>query len=191
MKNYIILGAGGHAKSLAETIISQGEKVSAYVDPMRCSWLSCKHEKSETAINPEDGAIVLGLGGLHPEKLAHRLLLLEEMLGRGFEAPPIIHSGAQVSGSASLAPGVTILAGAIIQSDVVLKSGAIINTGAIVEHNSVIEAGTHVAPGAIILGNCKIGKTSFVGAGAVVLQGQNVDAKSLIPALTKFSGKKN
>ena len=191
MKNYVILGAGGHAKSLVEAITAKGGEISAYVDPRRCEWLECRHEKDEMAITPEDGSIIVGLGGICPDKLIYRLSILEQMLARDFDAPPIIHPQAQVSVNASLEPGVIIMRGAIIQPGASLGLGCIVNTGAIVEHDSNIGAGAHIAPGAIILGSCNIGKTSFIGAGAVVLQGQEVKKGSLIPALMKFSGKKN
>ena len=191
MNSYILLGAGGHAKALAEAIVAGGGAVTAYVDPKRCDWLDCRHETDEAAVSPADGGVVLGLGGLSPAKLAARLALLESMLERGFEAPPLIHPAAHVSASTSLAPGAAVLAGAVVQPGVELGVGAIVNSGAIVEHDSAIGDGCHIAPGAIVLGDCHIQRCSFVGAGTVILQGRNVAADSFIPALQRYGGDKS
>lgn len=188
MKSHILLGAGGHAKALVEAITAGGGKICAYVDPKVCSWINCRHVLDESQIKPEDGVLVIGLGGISPAKLAVRLELLSSLIARGFEAPPVVHPAAYVSANASLAPGTVILAGAVIQPGVILGTGAIINSGAIVEHDSTVGAGSHIAPGAIILGNCKIGTHCFVGAGTVVVQEKIITNGSLIPALHKFSG---
>ncbi|MEE2932212.1 MAG: hypothetical protein VX941_02170 [Pseudomonadota bacterium] len=188
MRSHILLGAGGHAKSLVEAITAGGGKICAYVDPKVCSWINCRHVRDESQVEPEDGVLAIGLGGISPAKLAARLELLSIMLARGFEAPPVVHPASYVSANASLAPGTVILAGAVVQPGVKLGTGVIINSGAIVEHDSNIGAGSHVAPGAIILGNCKIGTHCFVGAGTVIVQEKIVTNNSLIPALHKFSG---
>lgn len=190
MSTFVLLGAGGHAKSLVESIRAAGGSISVYVDPVPSRWLDARHETDEQAVTPEDGNVIVGLGGLSPTKLSARLALLDRFLARDFAATPIIHPAAHVSPSAELSPGVAILGGAVVQPNTKIGRGAIINTGAIIEHDSTIGAGTHIAPGAIVLGDCRIGDCCFIGAGAVMLQSSSTSGQVFVPALTRHDGDK-
>ena len=183
---YMLAGAGGHARAVLEAIEDAGGRVATYLAPEPSSWLMARHVVSDDAAEPTDGLLALGIGGATPEAHKTRLAMLDDLLGRGFEAPPVIHAAAHVSGSADLGAASAVLAGAVVQPAVEIGRGAIVNSGAIVEHDSMIGAGSHVAPGAIILGDCTIGETCMIGAGSVVLPGSSVPDGALVPALTRF-----
>ena len=185
MKPTILIGAGGHAKALVETLRASGQSVSAYVDPKPAAWLQSRHFSDDADVEPSDGNIALGIGGVDPAGLHRRLGLLDRYLQRGFEAAPVIHGAAYVSSDAFLEPGVAVLGGAIVQPGVTIGRGAIVNSGAIVEHDATIGAGTHIAPGAIVLGDCRIGDCCMIGSGAIVLQACSIPADTLVPALTR------
>jgi sugar O-acyltransferase (sialic acid O-acetyltransferase NeuD family) len=188
MINFILLGAGGHAKALADAITVNGGSIKAYVDPKTSDWLDARHETKEENVEPSDGSVVIGLGGLSPIKLQARLSMLDRFLERGFSAEPIIHPSAYVSPQATLEPGTVILGNAIIQPDARIERGAIVNTSATIEHDSTVGAGAHIAPGAIVLGDCQIGKCGFIGAGTVILQGRTTPDAHFIAALSCYDG---
>ena len=187
MSNFILLGAGGHAKALVETITELEGTVVVYIDPQPADWLDVRHETDEAAVSPEDGSVITGIGGLSPTKLRKRLETLDRFLRRRFTADALIHPAAHVSASADLAAGVSILAGAVIQPEAKIGRGVIINSNATVEHDSVVGCGTHIAPGAIVLGDCRIGECCFIGAGAIVLQGRSVPDGTFLPALSSYT----
>lgn len=182
----LLIGAGGHAKAVAEAAVAALGGISAYVDPRPADWLTAIHVTADNEITASGMPVVIGLGGVTATQLTRRLALLDAYLGRGHRAPAIIHPRAHVSSSARLGAGAIILAGAVVQPGAVVERGAIVNTRAVVEHDSVIGDGAHVAPGAIVLGGCTVGRCAMIGAGAVVLPAATVADEALVPALTRY-----
>lgn len=181
----VLVGAGGHAKGVAEALELAGHMVATYVDPRPALWLDAEHETDDEAVTPDRGALVLGVGGVTPEDLRRRLALLDRYLERRFSAPPIVHPSAVVSRRARLAAGAIVLAGAVLQPDARIGRGALVNTRAVVEHDAVVGEGAHIAPGAVVLGGADIGACCMIGAGAVVLPGATVPALTTVAAGTR------
>ena len=182
----LLIGAGGHAKAVAEAAEAVLGDIIAYVDPRPADWLSAAHVSTDSDIKVNGIPVAIGLGGVTTAQLAKRLALLESYLGRGHCAPAIVHPRAHVSVTARLELGVIVLAGAIVQPSAVVGRGAIINTRAVVEHDSAIGEGAHVAPGAVVLGGCRVGRCAMIGAGAILLPGSIVAEEALVPAMTRY-----
>jgi len=184
----ILIGAGGHAKTLVEALAAAGVEITAYVDRAACAWLpGLRRYESDDAAKDHDGeGFVLGMGAVNPDGLARRLDLFRRYAARGWSSPSVVHPSAIVSENAVLSEGSQALAGAILQPGASVGAAAIVNTGAIVEHDSVVGEGAHVAPGAIVLGGCRVGACSMIGAGAVILQGAAVPDRTLVPANTRY-----
>lgn len=184
----MLVGAGGHAKAIAETIFDNGGVLDRYVDPKAASWLTATHIEcdNEVSEDQDDIRLAIGLGGVTPEGLVRRLEIFDQYRKHGFKAPPVIHGDAIVSDSARCEPGTIILAGAVVQPGATLGRAAIINTRAVVEHDSLIDAGAHIGPGGIVLGGVTIGACAMIGAGAVILPGTNVPPEFLVPAGSVF-----
>ena len=186
---YLLIGAGGHAKAVAEAADASIGDIVAYVDPSPCDWLRAAHLVADTDVKANGISVVMGVGGVTAAQLEARLALLDAYVGRGHAAPPVIHPHAHVSPNARLEAGTIVLAGAVVQPGAVIGRGAIVNTRAVVEHDSVIGEGSHVAPGSVVLGGCRIGRCTMIGAGAVILPNAAVDDGALVPALTRHGGK--
>jgi len=186
----LLVGAGGHAKSVLRAIHESSGTVFAYVDANKADWFDGRHYETDDAALAQSGAqsIVIGLGGTSGDQLKKRLDILDRYLDADLSATPVIHSAATVSDTAELSPGVIVLAGAIVQPHVTLERGAIVNTGAIVEHDCWIGPGAHVAPGAVVLGGCRIGACVMIGAGAVVLPNSTVSDGSIVKSLMRSAG---
>ncbi len=184
--NVILVGAGGHARVVADCIRAGGGTVAAYVDRRVAAWLDAARYDSDEAVPADGQPVAMGLGGVRPEVLARRLALLEAYLQRGFDAPALRHPRSWTGEDVSMAEGAMVLAGALIQPGVVLARGVIVNTGAIVEHETHIGTGTHVAPGAVVLGECRIGANCLIGAGAVLLPGTGIEDGTLVSAATRY-----
>jgi sugar O-acyltransferase (sialic acid O-acetyltransferase NeuD family) len=188
--NFVLVGAGGHAKAVYEAITAAGDAVVAYADPRPAAWLSAHHLEDDASAPRFDpaAAAAIGIGGATPTALAARLAVLDGYLEVGRPEHAVVHASAWVSETAELGPGVIVLAGAVVQPSARLARGAIVNTRAVVEHDSAVGAGSHVAPGAIVLGGCTVGERVMIGAGAVVLPGSVVADDTLIPAASRFPG---
>ncbi len=182
-RDWILIGAGGHAKAVVEGLIARGERIAAYVDPQPAVWLpDARRIATDADADPTAGNLVLGMGGLTVAQLRRRVAVLDAYLGRGAIAPGVIHPTAIVSPSAVLGPGAMVLAGAVVQPNTQLGRGVIVNTGAIVEHDCMVEEGAHIGPGAVVLGGCRVGAFAIVGTRAIVLPGAEVPAGTIARA---------
>lgn len=182
--NFILIGAGGHAKVLLDMI-----KPIAYVDPHPNAWLDtmgAKHmsDAELTALLPQKPSLVMGFVGLTCEALSKRYALMQDYARRGAQFPALIHPAAIASPSSIIHDGVQVLPGAVVNAHAVLKEGVVINSGAVVEHDAVIGSGAHIAPRASVLGSANVGECAFVGSGAVIVQNALVASQHFVKALT-------
>lgn len=183
-----LIGAGGHAKMVAEMLAATGYRVVAYCDRRPAPWLDAPRIDDDARIVelPAKVGVALGVGGIDPGGLARRRRLLESALADGRRAPAIIHPSAVIGRGARIAAGAQVLAGAIVQPGASIGVAAIVNSGALVEHDSEIGDGSHVCPRAVVLADCRVGTDCMIGAAAVVLPGNIVPTATLVPALTRY-----
>ena len=167
MTDWIVVGAGGHARAVADVVQRRGDRVVAVTGDPSGHWevpvLDGDDEAIAMALR-SDTAVALGIGS-DPT----RLRVLERLLAAGVRAPAVVATTATVSATASLAAGVVVLEHAHIGPAAQVGPAALVNTAAVVEHDVVVGSGTHVAPAGVLLGGATSGDLVCVGAGAVVL----------------------
>ena len=178
----IIVGAGGHAKVVLETLRQDGTEVLGLVDSdpemNGASLLGVPIIGGDDAVaeySPHDVRLTIGLGSI-----SQRRKLFGDFKDQAYEFANVIHPAAVVSNVAQLGEGVQIMAGAIIQADARIGDNVIINTGATVDHDCVIGGHVHIAPGATLAGNVRIGVGSLVGAGSTILENVSVGENCII-----------
>lgn len=187
-KQCIILGAGGHAKVVADTIIRQGiYKLVGFIDNKATNKriIDEYYVIGDDSFLPQlftDGVsnIAIGIGFIKPNSFRKQLFI--KLSGIGFNLPPIIDDSATVSKYVSVKRGVYIGKKCVVNPNVLIKEGAIINSASIIEHDSVINEYSHVSVSAVICGGCNIGSNTFIGANATVIQGINIAPNCLIGA---------
>jgi sugar O-acyltransferase (sialic acid O-acetyltransferase NeuD family) len=183
----LLVGAGGHARAIVETLAAAKNPVDVYVDPQPSDWLRARHLRSDDdtdALSKE--RFVVGFGGMSPDQLSRRHAVFRRYRERGWTPRTVIHSSAIISERAEIGDGCIILALAVVQPAARLAEAVIVNTGAMVEHDSSVGAGSHIAPGAIVLGGCTIGEACMIGAGAIVLPGAKVADGTLVPSGARY-----
>ncbi|MGD0516143.1 MAG: acetyltransferase [Thermoguttaceae bacterium] len=185
----VVLGGGGHAAVLIESLQASGlDIVRAVLDQDQSQWGKEILEISVLggdALLPdlkEKGAdcFVVGVGTVGNSRIRRRLY--EYGLSLGLEPLTVIHPTSYVSPSARLAPGCQLLPHSIVHTRAVLGNNVLINSGAIVEHDCVLGDHTHVATGAQIAGGVEIGEGTLIGIGASVRQGVRIGRESVIGA---------
>jgi len=183
----ILLGSGGHAKVLLETLRRGGREIVGITDPVRppgSSWENVAVLGDDSVISRfavDDVILVNGIGSL-PKDSGLRAKLYNEFVAQKYRFETVIDPFAIVAGSVLCRAGAQVMAGAIIQAGTVIAENAIINSGAIVEHDCVIGCHVHVAPGAVLSGNVEIGNNVHIGTGAVIIQGIRIGAGSIVGA---------
>jgi len=172
MSRLLILGAGGHAKVVAETVLASGCASSiAFLDdrhlPPMLGWpvLGRLDLALDQSLQEKFSAALVAIG--HP---ISRLRWLANLQAAGYRIPLLIHPSAWISPSAQIGPGSVVFAQAAVQAQAVIGIGAILNTGCSVDHDAQLSDAVHVCPGARLAGEVKVGARSWIGIGASVIQ---------------------
>ena len=184
MEDIVLVGFGGHGKSVADAVESGNEyRIYGYTDlhdnHNEYRFLGTDDVLQELFTNGITRAFLcvgyLGKGILR-EKLDDKLKAL------GFSFPVIIDPTAVISKKAKIGDGTFVGKGAVINAEATIGRHCIINTGAIVEHECKIDDFTHVAVGAILCGQVSVGKAALIGANATVIQCREVKEREIVPA---------
>uniref|UniRef100_A0A1S7LM70 Putative acetyltransferase [Include 4 Bacterial transferase hexapeptide repeat] n=1 Tax=Magnetococcus massalia (strain MO-1) TaxID=451514 RepID=A0A1S7LM70_MAGMO len=170
-----ILGAGGHAKVVADAAQASGQwREIILLD--RCSapyavgpW--------QVLPEPQDPSTLAGRGvqficGMGDNRLRLKLQTRWEALGLAFAT--VIHPAGVVSPLADLGPGSFVAAGGVVNIDTTIGRCVVINTGATVDHDCQLADGCQIAPGAHLGGGVRVGEATMVGIGAVIKLGCHV-----------------
>ena len=187
VKRCVIFGAGGHAKSVLDALLKDGElKPVGLLDPDPAKkgkvLLGVKILGGEELI-PEllaDGiqTAVLGVGGVCDNSRRAEIFHKAEALG--FKVAGVVHPSAVVSPFASVHPSTQILAHTVVGPDAVVGCGTILNTGTLIEHDCRLGEFVHLASGAVLGGGCLIEDFAHIGSGAVLLQGVSVGIGAIV-----------
>lgn len=186
---FLVWGAGGHGKVVADLLRALGHPLAGFVDadagregaevvPGAAVVL---HEPAffrlvgDGLLPAGCGAVALGVGDN-----ARRLACFRAL--RGLPAPALVHPSAVVSPWAAVGAAAVVFAAAVVNPGAVLHAAVIVNTGAIVEHDCVLGAGAHVSPGAVLAGGVHLGERAWVGAGATVLPGVRIGSGAVVGA---------
>lgn len=186
MEEIIILGAGGHAASVIDSLERGGKYdiIGYIVNDERAgnsdypivgmdSDLECLYQRGIRNI-------AIGIGYLGKSDLREKLY--KHVKAIGFSLPVISDPSAMISQHAEIAEGTFIGKGAIINSGAVIKEACIINSGAIVEHDCKIDEFSHISVGSVLCGGVCVGKATFVGANATVIQEKKIGSNCVLGA---------
>lgn len=175
---HLIIGAGGHAKVVADALIADGALVLGFVvrDPVPAARLMGLPLLDESRDLPGfDRATVrlaMGIGGVGGAPLdTGRAALAAALMAQGWSFAMVRHPAATVAASARLGTGVQLLARAVVQPDAAVGDGTIVNTAAVIEHDCNVGRHCHISIGTILCGDVRVGDGAHVGAGAVVREG--------------------
>ena len=186
VKPIIILGGGGHARVVVDTLFVCDARVLGFVDrdPQKTELEGLQRlggdEYILSSFDPDEIMIANGVGSIG--KPGARLQLFNRFKQHGFSFVTIIHPRAVVSPRAILKEGVQVMAGAIIQPAAHIGENTIVNTGAVVDHDCTIGAHVHIGPGATLSGEVTVGAYSHIGTGASVIQGIKIGSRSIVGA---------
>lgn len=184
MEDIIIVGYGGHAKSVADCIERQKEyKIAGYTDLQKhesqYQYLGSDDELEKIYISGVKRAVI-GIGYMGRGEVREKLY--ERLKKIGYILPVIKDPTAIISDTAVISEGVFVGKGAIVNAAAVVEKMVIVNTNALVEHECHVGEFTHIAVSAVLCGQVQIGKACLVGANSTVLQQRKVESYSVVPA---------
>lgn len=187
----ILVGFGGHARSVADSIELKGEyEVVGYTDLQKTEadngypYLGTDDRLQEIFDSGVRCAVVtVGQIG----DFAGREKLYDLLKKIGYSLPAIIDPTAVVSSKTQIGEGTYIGKGAILNSNVSIGKMCIINSAALCEHDCRIGDFTHVAVRAVLCGEVKIGVGCFIGANSTIVQSVEVGDYSFVDATALVS----
>ena len=185
MEKIIVMGYGGHGKSVVDSIILSGMyEIVGYTD------VEDRHAESIAYLGTDDNLMTLfqngveniafGIGYMGKSKVREKLY--ETVKKIGFQLPPIIDPTATIAADAVIQEGCFIGKRVVVNAGTLISRMCIINTGAIVEHENSIDEYTHIAVGAVLCGNVTVGKHCLVGANSTVIQGTRIGDDVIVGA---------
>lgn len=184
MEDIVLVGFGGHAKSVADCIEREGKyHIVGYTDfqetDSKYIYLGTD-DKLQTIFDSgvRNAAVVIGYMG----KGSLRQRLYSNLKTIGFNLPIIIDPSAVVSNSVVIGEDTFVGKGAVINVEAKIGKMVIINTDSLVEHECVVGNFSHVAVGAVLCGQVNVGEAAFIGANATVIQCREVKSNTIIPA---------
>lgn len=186
MANYLIFGAAGHARVVADCVECCGGEVVGCLDSFQptgaTAWgariLGGEHDAGRLAERWDAGVVVAVGDNWGRAQVAERLRTAHAAL----RFPTVIHPSAQVSRHATIGEGTVILAGAVVNAGANIGSFCLLNTRSSLDHDSVMAEFSSLAPGATVGGNVTIGAYAAISLGASVIQRIRIGAHAVVGA---------
>lgn len=189
MNKIILIGGGGHCKSVIDVIEQEAKfEISGIVDkPELLGSKILGYQVIGNDLNLESLAkkynyALITVGHIKSPLL--RVKLFELVNKAGFTLPPIISSNAYVSKHSKIGNGSVVMHHAIVNANTSIGNNCIINSKALIEHDCSISSHCHISTNATINGGVKIGSKCFVGSNVVTKDNISIKENSFIKAGT-------
>lgn len=188
MEKIIIIGCGGHAKSLVDIIEREGiYTISGFVE----KYVNSEFEYRGYKILGSDDELesifqngikyaAVGIGYMGKGTVRNKIYAKLKMIG--FRLPIFIDPSAIVAKDVKIGEGTMVGKGAILNSGAVIGKMVIVNTAAILEHDCTVEDYSHVSVGAKLCGGVTVKNGCFIGAGTTVIQECHIGKNVLVGA---------
>lgn len=179
-RDVIIIGAGGHAKVIADIVLCSGDNLIGFLDDnIERNAVVYKNYKVIGNISDSteyrDKYYVVAIGDNYTRaKIAKKYSDLKWHTA--------IHPKAVVADTARIGDGTVVMAGAVINPDTIIGEHCIINTSCSIDHDNNIGDYVHVSPRACLAGTVVVGKCSWVCAGSTVINNVNITNDVVIGA---------
>lgn len=182
-KEVVIIGAGGHAKVIADIIKKSGDVVVGFLDDNidiqgKIIFDNKKvlgTTKEECIDKYKDKFFVIAIGS----NKVRELLSNKYHYLNWYTA---IHPNSVISTDVLIGEGTVVMAGAIINAGTQIGKHCIINTSVSVDHDNHIEDFVHISPGTHIAGTVSVGKNSWICTGATIINNIKVEENIIVGA---------
>lgn len=184
-KQLILVGGGGHCKSVIDVAESAGYYILGILDrPEEVG----KEIFSTRVIGTDDdipayvdrAEFIISVGFIKDPST--RIRLYDCVKAAGGKLATVIASTAYVSKYASLGEGTVVMHHAIVNAGVRIGNNVILNSCSVTDHDSVIGDQCHISTGVIVNGGCKVGGNCFIGSRSILVNGITIGDNVIIGA---------
>jgi len=187
MKEIILIGGGGHCKSVIDVIEQEGKfQIIGIVDKPELLGVKVLgypvigNDSDLVDLSKKYRYALVTVGQIKSSSLRVRLFKLAIKVG--LTMPNIISPRSYVSKHAMIGQGTVIMHDALVNANAKIGENCIINSKALIEHDAIIEDFCHIATNTVINGAAIVRQGSFVGSGVITKQGVKVEKNSFIKA---------
>lgn len=186
-ENLILVGGGGHCKSVIDVAESIGYTILGILDNeenlgKKVLDYNIIGTDDDIAKYIKDAKFIVTIGQIKEASL--RIKLHDKIIALGGNIATLIASTAHVSKYAKVGEGTVVLHQAMVNADAVIGKGCIINTYANIEHDAIVGDYTHISTGAMVNGSCRVGNRVFLGSQSVLAQGVLIADNTIVAAGT-------
>ena len=189
MTEIIVVGGGGHARSVIDVIEStQQFNIVGIIDKPeykgnRVLNYEIKYSDEDLPNLVSKGySFIIAVGQIKSPDV--RIELYNKLKKLNASMPVIVSSHAYVSQNSKIGEGTVVMHGAIVNVNATIGVNCIINSKALIEHDAVVEDHCHISTGAILNGGTIVKSESFIGSNSVLRENLKIKTRSVIPAGT-------
>ena len=187
MKEIILIGGGGHCKSVIDVIEQESQFVIVGIvdkpeligtDVLGYPVIGSDSDLESLAKIYTYALVTVGQIR-SPEA---RIKLFDLAKKAGFSLPRIISSRAYASNHTVIGDGTVVMHDAFINAGVSIGDNCIINSKALIEHDCQVSNHCHISTNAVINGGVTIEEGCFIGSGATTNNSITIKKNSFIKA---------
>ncbi|MDA9334066.1 transferase [Actinomycetota bacterium] len=181
-KSIFIIGAGGHAKSVAEIALAMGYDIRAFISQNTASQtlLGSKIQlELPQDLDMDEDSIAIGIGANWTREKVWRELSHDFPLSM---FPVLAHPSSSIAADTRLGAGSTIHQNASIGTSSSLGIFCTINTAASIDHDCQLGDFASVGPGSHTGGNVTIGDRAALAIGSITRHGIQIGSDSVLGA---------
>ena len=187
MNKIILIGGGGHCKSVIDVIEQEAKyEIAGVVDKPKLlntkilGYSVIGNDLDLEVLSKKYQYALITAGHIKSPSL--RIKLFNLVYKVGFSLPTIISPNAHVSRHSKIGKGTVIMHNAIVNANVNIGYNCIINSKSLIEHDCVIANHCHISTNAIINGGVEIESKCFIGSNVTTNNNIKIKENSFIKA---------
>jgi len=187
VKEIILIGGGGHCKSVIDVIEQEGKfQIVGIVDKSELlgtnvlGYQIISNDSDLGNLSKKYKYALVTVGQIKSPSL--RIKLFDLAKTAGFILPSIVSPNAYVSQHASIGNGVIVMHDALINANTTIGDNCIVNSKALIEHDCQVSEHCHISTNATINGGVVVESGCFIGSGATTKELITIKKNSFIKA---------
>lgn len=165
-KRLILIGAGGYAKSVMDSIDEKKYQIIGFIDDIKSGkhlGLPILSNNIENLKNKREFVYFISIGDNEKRKEWYSKIVEKKL-----KIINVIDKTAILAENITYGRGIFIGKSAIINSDVRIGENVIVNTKSLIEHGGEVGNHSNISTNATLNGDVKVGNECFIGSSSVV-----------------------
>ncbi len=181
MEKLIIIGAGGYAKSVLDSVDYYNYKVEGFLDEFTREKEHLGHpvlwRSLDEVERPNEYFYFIAIGNN-----MRRKIWFDRLVSRKLRLINVVDKSAIISPAAKIGNGCFFGKMSVVNSMASIGDNCIINTKSLVEHGCIVHNHANISTNAVINGDVEIGEGTFVGTSSTTIGQKKVGEWSTIGA---------